>query len=71
MKNAYDVYVDTNIEDPAESFNMWFMGQKTESPQFLYWYTTLELELLALTFVRSLLTGDFDLYKYTLTKWTP
>ena len=69
LKNAYDVYVATNVEDPPESFSMQCTRRMTESPQFLYWYTNLELELPALAFVCSLRTGDFDLYKDTLTKW--
>ncbi|KAG0716348.1 hypothetical protein GWK47_009930 [Chionoecetes opilio] len=71
LKNAYDVYVTTNEEGPPESFSMWCTRRKTKSPQFLYWYTSLELELLSLAFVRSLRTGNFDLYKDTLTKVTP
>ncbi len=55
----------TNVEDPPESFSMRCTRQTTESPQFLYWYTNLELELPALAFVCSLRTGDFDLYKWT------
>ena len=51
-----------------ESFSCWCTRLKDK---FLYWYTTLELELLMLAFVCSLRIGDFDLYVYTLTKLIP
>ena len=56
---------------PPESFSCWCIRQKDKHPQFLYWYTTLELELLMLAFVRSLRIGEFDLNVDTLTKLTP
>lgn len=40
-------------------------------PQFYLWYTTLQLELLVLTFIKSLRTGNFTLYVDSLTKLTP
>ena len=43
-------------------FTTWCNLQKKENPQFLYWYMTYELELLTLTFVRSLRSGNFQLY---------
>ncbi|KAG0725231.1 hypothetical protein GWK47_039007 [Chionoecetes opilio] len=44
------------------------VGHATEdkSPQFLYWDTSLENGMLSLAFVRSLRTGNFDLYKNTI-----
>jgi hypothetical protein len=62
LKKAYDAYVANNT---------FCERRKAQSPQFMYWYITLELELLLFTFVRSLCTGDFDLYIDTLTKLTP
>ena len=70
LKHAYDVYVTTIRMGPPESFRGWCSRRKDKSPQFLYWFTNLELELLVLAYVRSLRTGDFDLYVHTLTKLT-
>ena len=70
LKKAYDAYVANN-SDSAQGFSSWIEHRKAESPQFMYWCTNLELELLLFTFVRSLRTGDFDLYIDTLTKLTP
>ncbi len=72
LKKAYHDYVCNNPEeDPPISFETWYTQRKTECPQFLYWFTCLELELLVFSFVRSLRTGNFDLYVNTLTKLTP
>lgn len=72
LANAYEMNVDGNpVNNPPVSFDQWCVKRKKESPQFLYWYTCLELELLLLAFVRSLRVGDFDLYVDTLTKLTP
>ena len=65
------VYVESLPQGPPESFSGWCTRRKDKHPQFLYWYTTLELELLMLACVRSLRIGDFDLYVDTLTKLTP
>ena len=50
---AYDAYVESLPQGPQESFSSWCTRRKDKHPQFLYWYTTLELELLMLAFVRS------------------
>lgn len=61
LKKAYDEYLTTLPQGPPESFSTWCTRRKEKHPQFLCWYTTLELELLMLAFVRSLRTGDFNL----------
>ncbi|KAI8503415.1 hypothetical protein Bbelb_192360 [Branchiostoma belcheri] len=71
LRKAYDEYVTTTTYGPPMSFDVWCIQRKAEHPQFMYWYTTLELELLVLAFVRSLRTGNFDLYRDTLTELTP
>ena len=68
LRKAYDVYVESLPQGPPQSFSCWCIRRKDKHPQFLYWYTTLELEL---DFVRSLSIGDFDLYVDILTKLTP
>jgi len=59
------------LDDAGITFDAWYVQRKTESPQFLYWCTCLELEILVFTFVRALRTGDFDLYVESMTKLTP
>ena len=41
---------------------------RNKSPSFAYWDNALILELLLLTFVHSIRTGDFELYKYAIDK---
>ena len=71
LKKAYDRYVANNSEESTDTFSAWCERQKTGSPQFMYWHTSLEWELLFFTFVRSLHTGDFELYVDSLKKLTP
>ena len=71
LKKAYDRYVANNSEESTDTFSTWCERQKAESPQFMYWHMSPELELLLFTFVRSVHTGDFDLYMDTLKKLTP
>jgi hypothetical protein len=72
LKKAYNEYVSNNPEEDVQiGFDDWCTQRKTESPQFLFWFTCLELELLVFSFVRSLRTGNFDLYLSTITKLTP
>ena len=60
---AYNDYLSNYLEDDEPmDFNGWILLQRRDNPQFLYWFITLELELLALAFVRSLRTGDFQMY---------
>ena len=49
----------------------WCAERKAENPQFLYWFTCLELELLVLSFLRSLRTGNFEMYLNCITKLAP
>jgi hypothetical protein len=70
LRKFYQEYVFDTIED-SPTFEMWCSERKEECPQFLYWFTCLEIELLILTFVRSLHIGDFALYVDALLKLTP
>lgn len=58
---AYSAYC-SNVDGPPESQAMWDQLSRTENPQFKYWSTIMELELLICRFVRSLREGDFLLY---------
>lgn len=72
LKKSYDCYLKSlEAGDRQESFNEWCDRCKQEVPQFFFWYTALELELLVLTFIRSLRTGNFNLYVDSLTKLAP
>jgi len=58
----YTDYCDSNEDDTVVSYGQWRADCEKSSVQFLYWSTVLELELLVLTFVRSLRLGNFSLY---------
>ena len=49
----------------------WCDKKEAEEPQFKFWSTALKLELLLLRFVRSLRTGNFNLYLNSLNEITP
>ena len=53
------------------TFDKWSNLQAKKHPQFKYWDNTLHLELLLLEYVKSLRTGDFQLYVKTIQKIAP
>ena len=65
-------YINTERSDSEEvDFITWSKKQCDLYPQFLFWSTALELELLVLEFVRSLREGNFSLYVQVLGKLAP
>ena len=66
---AYKVSIDDDIE--PDDLSTWVRKQCETHPQFLFWSTALELELLALEFVRSIREGNFSLYVQILGKLVP
>ncbi|KAK3776698.1 hypothetical protein RRG08_035273 [Elysia crispata] len=46
----------------ALTFDAWCALQKEKSPQFLFWTTCLDLQLLVFSFVRAIRTANFELY---------
>jgi hypothetical protein len=53
------------------SFDEWRENQKTSFIQFRFWDIELELELMVLTFVRSITESQFKLYTDCLQKLLP
>ncbi|MES9879580.1 MAG: hypothetical protein ABW185_01715, partial [Sedimenticola sp.] len=65
-------YIDSLLpDDHPETFEDWCPRRNLEIPQFQFWYTAFQLELLVLTFVRSLRTSNFALYIDCLTMLVP
>jgi len=72
LKKAYACHVESLQQDnQAISFEEWCKECSQQSPHFKFWHTTLQLELLVLTYVRSLRTADFPLYIDCLIKLAP
>ncbi|KAK3753824.1 hypothetical protein QZH41_005372 [Actinostola sp. cb2023] len=70
LNKAYSMYIE-GVDDDALLFDDWCHKQAIAVPQFQYWYTTLQLELLLLTFLRSLRQANFTLYIEALSKMMP
>lgn len=69
MKQAYDQYaIFTQV---PLNFDAWKAKKEKECPQFQFWSATLKLELLLLTFVRSIRLADFSLYKLAIQDLLP
>ena len=68
--SLYQLLSDAYSESSATDFET-FSNEKSSVLQFRFWLTTLELELLLLTFVRSLREGNFHLYIEALHKMAP
>ena len=52
----------SNVDGPPLSQGMWDQLSRTENPQFKFWSTIMEFELLLCRFIRSLREGYFLLY---------
>lgn len=61
MNKAYDEYT-ASVGGGELPFTLWKEQMKKTSPQFLYWDTVLELELMCLKLVRSFREANFLLY---------
>ena len=57
-------------EEPLP-FEIWWQTKSKQHPQFYYWTTVVELELLMLQFIRSLREGNFYLYLDSLNQLAP
>ena len=54
-----EAYMQSNSE---EDQNSWMSERKNASSQFLYWYIVMELETLLLVLIKSLRTGNFQVF---------
>ena len=48
-------------------FKTWRKDKESQYPQFYFWSQTLKLQLLVMSFIHSIRSGDFNLYKTTLS----
>ena len=72
MKKSYRQYIESlESGNEPESFKHWCDRRRQESPQFQFWYTAFQLELVIFTYIKSLRTADFPLYIATLIKLAP
>ena len=71
--NAYSHYCQGKTRDAEEppAFEDWSRQRQDNIPQFRYWDTVLELELLVLVYVRSLRQGSLMMYLDALTELVP
>ena len=68
--HAYTQYSGL-AEDASLPFDDWRLEKMASTPQFQFWYITLQLELMLLLFIRSLREANFQLYVDTLSKMIP
>jgi len=72
LRKSYTLYIESlESTEQQESFEIWSDRRRQESPQFQYWYTALQLELLVLIYVKSLRIANFSLYIECLMKLAP
>lgn len=62
LHQMYDEYCSNQPDGPVDSFGKWRADRELSSVQFKYWSMVVQLELLMLSFVRSLRMGNFHLY---------
>lgn len=68
--HAYNHYClgETRDAEDLPAFEDWCRQRRDNIPQFRYWATVLELELLVLVYVRSLRQGSLMMYLDALTE---
>lgn len=71
LNKAFHMFKDKGLIAQSMSFDDWCSDHSTLYPQFQFWYTTLQLELIYLLFVRSLRESNFSLYISVLHKIVP
>ena len=67
MKKAYEDHLLDNDGD----FEEWKGKKENAHPQFKYWSMVMRLQLLVLTFVRSIRSGNFELYEWSIRQLLP
>ncbi len=72
LKRSYASY-NANVEltDEPQTLEDWCAGRVEVIPQFQFWYIALQLQLLVLTYIRSVREGNVLLYIASLTKLSP
>ena len=71
MMKAYECSNACPPTSKTISFHSWCAVREIESPQFQFWLISLKLERIMLIFVRSIRSGNFELYKYSLSRIMP
>ena len=59
------------MDNDALSFEGWCNHQRRKVPQFQYWHTAVQLDLLLLNFLKSLRLADFGMYVDAAHKMLP
>src|SRR6218665_1789141 len=62
QRHCYSQYCSRVEEEDRLTFLQWRSEKEKTSLQFRYWNTVLDLQLMVLTFIRSIREGNFDLY---------
>ena len=72
QRRAYSSYL-SSIENElhVDDFESWCAKKCRLHPQFQYWSLTLKLELLILSYVKSLRMSDFNLYVDSISELVP
>lgn len=68
LNKAYEEYL---LHGGNDSFEVWKKKKEKDHPQFQYWSKVMNFQLVMLTFVRSIRSGDFELYKSSIRKLLP
>ena len=72
MKKAYEEHRKTEeTDEPARAFDEWKEEKMKKCPQFLYWATVLDFELVCLQLVRAIREADFSLYLKAIRELLP
>ena len=65
-QEAYSQYVQS--DGNGLSLDQWISQESNKSPNFAYWSTLIDLEMIMCRFIRSIREGDFLLYRQVLNE---
>ena len=71
LQHCYSTYCEGQPEENRLSFDQWRLERCKTSTQFQYWSTVLDMQLMVLTFIRSIRGANFNLYIKSLRNLAP
>ena len=71
QKKAYKESIENQSNAEDQDFTTWVKSESKAHPQFMFWTTALDLQLLVLEFVKATREGNFPVYVEVLSKIVP
>ena len=70
-KLQHKAYIERQENEARMNFNEWCYLKEEKNPTFQFWSIVLKMELVLFQFLRSIRTGNFQLYLHSMEKMIP